>query len=161
MNIYHPYEVVTDTHECFHLKESELRERMHFTVSTIIPLLFILLGWFILQQLGRNIPMGWNYLLVAVILFVSVYLFLRPFTTAITLTPLKIIITKKAGTLKIVSIEGNKIREIKLIRGRNTGVSTIELYTISNKKYKLVQNINTEAAFVIQQKLQDMLKFHN
>jgi len=32
MNIYQPYEVLADTEDCLHLKETETRERIHFVV---------------------------------------------------------------------------------------------------------------------------------
>jgi len=32
MNIYQPYEVLADTEDCLHLKETETRERIHFVL---------------------------------------------------------------------------------------------------------------------------------
>lgn len=81
MNIYHPYEVLADTDDCLHLKESESRERFQFITSRIIPIFLIMILWFILQQVGTNIPMGWVYVFTAIVLLTAGLLLFRSYIT--------------------------------------------------------------------------------
>ena len=104
MNIYHPYNVLVDDKDCFHLKESESNERPRFVRSTVMPIILIMLVWFILQQFGSMLPMGWNYGIVAVALLVGALLAFRQYVTEIKITAGKgifLVITSALGKKKI------------------------------------------------------------
>src|SRR5689334_6922463 len=95
MNIYHPYEVLADTNDCIHLKEPETRERMRLVVYRILPLFLLFFIWFVIQQIGDEIPMGWNYLIVGVAILVSVVLFLRSYVVEFKIANEKIFLIQK------------------------------------------------------------------
>ena len=90
MNIYLPYEVLADTEDCLHLKETEARERMHFVVYRGLPIFSLLFIWFIIQQIGKQIPIGWDYVLVALGIFVASILFFKSYITEIKIVEDKI-----------------------------------------------------------------------
>ena len=87
MNIYHPYDVLADTDDCLHIKESAVRERSQFLSARALPVLLILCVWFLLQQVGASIPMGWIYVLVFSTLLVAALLLFRSYTTELKIIP--------------------------------------------------------------------------
>src|ERR1044072_9223874 len=95
MNIYLPYEVLADAEDCLHLKETEVRERIHFVIYRVPPIFLLLFIWFFIQQLGKQIPMGWNYFLVALTVVVSAILFFRSYITEIKIAEDKVFLVQK------------------------------------------------------------------
>lgn len=87
MNIYHPYDVLADTDDCLHIKESGVRERAQFLSAKVLPILLILLVWFVLQQVGTSIPMGWIYAMVFAALILAGLLFFRSYVTELKIIP--------------------------------------------------------------------------
>lgn len=116
--MYDPYEVITDTPECLHLKESESRERPRFVRSKIIPLILIMFVWLVLQQIGSILPMGWNYTIIAVALLVAAMFAFRQSVTEIKITANKEIFLVLASALgnKKVTIPITNIKTVTLTR---------------------------------------------
>src|ERR1043165_8279913 len=83
MNVYHPYDSLTDTTECLHLKQNESRERLQFITLRVVPILLMLVVWYVLQRVGTMIPMGWNYTLIIITLIVALLLLSRTYTIEI------------------------------------------------------------------------------
>jgi len=81
MNIYQPYEVLADTEDCLHLKETETRERIHFVVFRVLPIFLLFLVWYIMQEIGTKIPTIWNYVLIVLAIIVSAILFFKTYIT--------------------------------------------------------------------------------
>lgn len=127
MNIYHPYEVLADTHECLHLKENESRERPRFVRSKVVPILLVMLVWLVLQQVGALLPMGWNYSLIAVALLLAAIFAFRQYITEIRIINKKeifLVITSAFGNKK-VTIPRENIKAISLARKREKIKETI------------------------------------
>ena len=165
MNIYHPYEVLADTNECLHLKESESRERFHFVVSRVIPIFLIMFMWFVLQQVGTSLPMGWNYILVAVTLLLSGLLLLRSYITELKIVQHKelFIVQKTIFGTKEKNISRNDIKSITLLRKRGKSSGAFFIVNIKPNKSMLLVSIPSSIVDehhlkLIKERLEDLLR---
>src|SRR3954453_7105577 len=137
MNIYLPYEVLADTEDCLHLKETEVRERMHFVVYRVLPIFLLLFIWFVIQQIGKQIPTGWNYVLVALGLFVSAILFFKSYITEIKIAEDKIFLVQKTfNQSKEITIPLDDVKRITFKRRKGNAFFT--LHTRNGKSYLLL-----------------------
>jgi hypothetical protein len=137
MNIYLPYEVLADTEDCLHLKETEVRERMHFVLYRVLPIFLLLFIWFVIQQIGKQIPMGWDYFLVALGLFVSAILFFKSYITEIKIAEDKIFLVQKTvNSSKEITIPLYDVERITFKRRKGNAFFT--LHTSDGKSYLLL-----------------------
>jgi hypothetical protein len=164
MNIYQPYEMLADTDDCLHLKETEVRERMHLVMFRVLPIFLLLFIWFVIQQIGRNIPMGWNYSLIAIAIFSTVILFFRSYITEIKIADGKIFMVQKTVSgSKEITIPINDVEKIILRRkkGRAPG-AFFTLQTKSKKNYSLLNipgfYVDEHHIALVRERLEQMLK---
>jgi hypothetical protein len=140
MNIYQPYEALADTEDCLHLKETEVRERMHFVVYRVLPIFLLLFIWLVIQQIGTHIPMGWNYFLIALAIFTTAILFFKSYITEIKIADDKIFLVQKTvNRSKEVTIPLNDVKRItfKRRKGKSAG-AFFTLHTKNGKSYLLL-----------------------
>jgi hypothetical protein len=163
MNIYHPYEVFADTEECLHLKETEVRERIHFIIFRVLPLFILFFMWFIVQETSATIPMGWNYLNVAAAVLVSAVLLFHTYITEIKITGEKIFMVQKTvNGSKEVIIALHDVDKITFKRRRGKVRSAFfTLHTKKGKSYLLlsIPHFYTDAhrTKLIRERLQQMM----
>ena len=140
MNIYQPYEVLADRDDCLHLIETDARERIHLTVFRILPIFMLLLVWFILQQIGPQIPMGWNYLIIAATVSGTAFLFFKSYVTEIKITAGEVYLLKKTiKGPKEVTIPVSDVDRITFKRtGGKTAGAIFFLHTKTKKNYPLL-----------------------
>jgi len=137
MNIYLPYEVLADTEDCLHLKETEVRERMHFVVYRVLPIFLLLFIWFVIQEIGKQIPTGWDYVLVALGIFVSAILFFKSYITEIKIAEDKIFLVQKTfNQSKEITIPLDDVKRITFKRRKGNAFFT--LHTRNGKSYLLL-----------------------
>jgi hypothetical protein len=137
MNIYLPYEVLADTEDCLHLKETEVRERMHFVVYRVLPIFLLLFIWFVIQEIGKQIPAGWDYVLVALGIFVSAILFFKSYITEIKIAEDKIFLVQKTfNQSKEITIPLDDVKRITFKRRKGNAFFT--LHTRNGKSYLLL-----------------------
>lgn len=165
MNIYHPYDVLADTADCLHLKESENRERVHFATFRILPIFMLFFMWFVLQQVGSQIPMGWNYILIGIALLVTALLFFKTYITEIKIIPGKEIffIQKTVGGTKEVTISVGNIQSITLMRRKGKSIGAFfTLHTKTKKSYLLLSipgaYVDEHHISLLRERLQDVLQ---
>ena len=144
MNIYHPYEVLADTDNCLHLKETEVRERAQFISSRVLPIFLILFMWFLLQQVGASIPMGWIYVIVFATLIAAGFLLFRSYITELKIIPGKEIfyIQKSIIGVKEKRIAISDVKTLKLKRKKGV------LFTVHTKKDHKYLLLAIPASFV-------------
>ncbi|HXL56193.1 MAG TPA: hypothetical protein VN958_08055 [Chitinophagaceae bacterium] len=164
MNIYLPYEVLADTEDCLHLKETEVRERMHFVVYRVLPIFLLLFIWFVIQQIGSRIPMGWNYFLVALGIFTTAILFFKSYITEIKITDYKIFLAQQTvnGT-KEVTIPLSNVEKITFKRRKGKAVGAFfTLHTKTGKSYLLLSiprfYADEHHIQLVRERLKDMLQ---
>ena len=140
MNIYQPYEVLSDTEDCLHLKETETRERMHFVVFRVLPIFILFFMWYIIQQLGTKLPQGWSFALIALAIIASGILFFKTYITEIKVTAEKIFFVQKTvNGLREVSIPLHDVDKITFKRRRGKSVGAFfTLRTKTGKSYLLI-----------------------
>jgi len=140
MNIYQPYEVLADTEDCLHLKETETRERIHFVIFRMFPIFLLFFSWYILQQVGTKIPMTWDYLLIAIIIIFAGILFFKTYITEIKIAEDKIFfIQKTVNGSKEVSIPLSDVEKITIKRKRGKTIGAFfTLHTRKGKSYLLL-----------------------
>src|SRR4051794_13639164 len=140
MNIYLPYEALADTEDCLHLKETEVRERMHFVVYRVLPIFLLLFIWFVIQQIGKQIPVGWDYFLIGLGIFVSAILFFKSYITEIKITEDKIFLVQKTvNGSKEITIPLNDVRRITFKRRNGKSIGAFfTLHTRNGKSYLLL-----------------------
>lgn len=165
MNIYHPYDVLADTDECLHLKETESRESIHFLISRILPIFMLMFMWFLLQQVGASIPVGWIYVLIAGTLFVVALLLSRSYITEIKIMQGReiFIVVKTIFGTREKTIDVKNIKKVLLVRkSRKHGNVQIVVQTLSKKSYTL---LNIPARYVdehhlrlIKERIEDLLQ---
>src|SRR5947208_1349362 len=137
MNIYLPYEVLADTEDCLHLKETDARERMHFVLYRVLPIFLLLFIWFIIQQIGKQIPIGWDYFLVAFGIFVAGILFFKSYITEIKIAEDKIFLVQKTiNSSKEITILLYDVERITFRRRKGNAFFT--LHTRNGKSYLLL-----------------------
>jgi len=140
MNIYQPYEVLADTEDCLHLKETETRERIHFVVFRVLPIFLLFLVWYIMQEIGTKIPTIWNYVFIVLAIIVSAILFFKTYITEIKIAQEKIFfIQKTVNGSKEVTIPLEEVEKItfKKRRGRSIG-AFFTLHVKKGKSYLLL-----------------------
>jgi len=167
MNIYHPYEVLADTNECLHLKESESRERYQFIITRVVPVFLILFIWFFLQQVGASIPMGWNYVLIALTLFVAGLLYMRSYITELKIVQHKeiFIVQKTIFGTKEKNINRSDINNIRFFRRR--GKSGAAFFIMNIKPGKSILLLSIPSSYtdehqlkLIKERLEDLLQIN-
>ena len=163
MNIYQPYEALADTEDCLHLKETETRERIHFVIYRVLPIFLLFFLWFFMQQAGSQIPMGWNYVLVALIVIICATLFLKSYITEIKITADKIFLVQKTvNGSKEISVPLNEVDKItfKRRRGKAKG-AFFTLHTTKGKSYLILSipgfYADEHHTKLIRERLQQML----
>src|SRR5437763_1899221 len=140
MNIYLPYEILADTEDCLHLKETEVRERMHFVLYRVLPIFLLLFIWFVIQQIGKQIPKGWDYFIVALGIFVSAILFFKSYITEVKIADDKIFLVQKTvnGSNEI-TIPLNDVERITFKQRKGKAVGAFfTLHTRNGKSYLLL-----------------------
>ena len=138
MNIYQPYDELADTADTLHLKLSDVRERMLFTVYRGLPLALFLMVWFIVQQLAMQIPMGFNYLLILLAAAGIVLLFVRPYVTELKITEGSIFMVKKTVTgTKEINIAASEILGATLL-DKKTGRGGTKFILLTKTKQHIV-----------------------
>jgi hypothetical protein len=138
MNIYQPYDELADTADTLHLKLSDVREGMLFTVHRGLPLALFLMVWFIVQQLAMQIPMGFNYLLILLAAAGIVLLFVRPYVTELKITGGSIFMVKKTVTgTREVNIAASEIAGATLL-DKKTGRGGIKFILLTKTKQHIV-----------------------
>ena len=146
MNIYSPYNVVADAAETLHLKKSKLQEDSYFIKARVLPIALALLVWFVLQQVGSQIPMAWNYTIAAIVLLFAAMLSIRKNISEIKIEAGKeILLTQKTiiGT-KQVSIQQPGIENIILAYSKSTAGGAIFILKTKSKKTYLFLHIIPE-----------------
>lgn len=162
MNIYHPYIVVTDTEDELHLQQRESRVNIHFAVSRVIPLFIILFVWFVLQQVGSSLPMGWIYTFIIAALAIAGVLFLRPLIKEV-----KIIKSKELGLkqqsffgVKEKIIKASDIKEVLVLHNAKSRSACISVELSSGKSVfllKLPYANNADNIVLVKEHLQRLL----
>jgi|SRR6266496_3544179 energy-coupling factor transporter transmembrane protein EcfT len=164
MNIYLPYEVLADTEDCLHLKETEVRERMHFVVYRVLPIFLLLFIWFVIQQIGAKIPMGWNYFLIGFAILTTALLFFKSYITEIKIAEDKIFLVQKTvNGSKEISIPLNDVERITFKRRKGKSVGAFFTLHTKNKKSYLLLSIPSFYADehhikLVRERLQQMLQ---
>ncbi len=140
MNIFQPYELLADAPECLHLKETAFRERMHFIVFRVFPILMLLFVWFIIFHNQSHIPMGWNYLIIFSGIHVTAILFFRSYITEIKITGSEIYIVRKTVSgVKEITISIHDVEKITFRRRRGKAVGAFfVLQTKTKESYSLL-----------------------
>lgn len=160
MNIYHPYEVLADTGDCLHLKETEVRERSQFISSRVLPVFLILFMWFLLQQVGASIPMGWIYVMVFATLIAAGFLFFRSYITELKIIPGKEIFYVQKS---IIGIKEKRIAitDVKALNLERKKAVLFTVHTKNDHKYLLlvipVSFIDEHHVKLIAQRFQELL----
>lgn len=141
MNIYHPYDTLKDTEDCLHLKESDSRERLHFITLRVVPILLMLIVWYVLQQVATLIPMGWNYFLIAITLLFAFLLLIRTYTTEVKILKQKevFLVLKTILGTKEIKIEMLQVEKLFMIRRKmKPGSVSFVIQTRSKKSFLLL-----------------------
>jgi hypothetical protein len=141
MNIYQPYEELVDKPDVLHLKLSDARERMLFVVYRAVPIGLILMMWFVLQQVGREIPMGFDYIYIAISFIAAGLLFFRSYITEIKIAGGNIFMVQKNITgAKEVNIPIQQADYITLhVRRGKGGATKFILHTKTKQRFTLLR----------------------
>ena len=164
MNVYHPYDTLIDNAECLHLKQNESRERLQFITLRVVPILLMLVVWYILQRVGTLIPMNWNYVLIIVTLIVAFLLLFRTYTTEIKIIKNKeiFLVLKTVFGTKEKKIGIDQIQKVSIIRksGKSGDVSFV-MNVKPNKSYLLLSipplAFDVHHLKLIKERLEDLL----
>jgi hypothetical protein len=167
MNVYHPYDTLIDNTECLHLKQNESRERLQFITLRVVPILLMLVVWYVLQRVGSVIPMNWNYVLIIVTLIVAFLLLFRSYTTEIKIIKNKeiFLVLKTVFGTKEKTIVVNQIKKISMIRksGKSSDISFV-LNVKPNKSYLLLNipplAFDAHHLRLIKERFEDLLAMH-
>lgn len=165
MNIYHPYDVIADNKDCLHLKESETRERIDFVMRRVLPIFLLFFTWFLLQQLGAQMPTNANIAIVVSMLIIAAVLFFRSNITEIKIIDgqeiwfvEKTISGSKEQTIAVADIE-------KIVLRRRKGKAVGAFFRLYTKPGKACWIIRIPAIYLdqhhvplIKERLQDMLR---
>lgn len=167
MNIYQPYEVIADTNDCLHLKESEPRERFHFLVLRVLPIFILLFTWFFLQQLGHELPLWFDFLLVAFVIGFTALLFFRSYITEIKILNGKEIfmVQKSMAGNKELTVEATGIEKIVLKRRKRKAKGAYFKLSTKTKRSYWIINIpmlyaDEHHVSLIKERLNDMLQLN-
>lgn len=167
MNIYQPYEVIADTNDCLHLKESEPRERFHFLVLRVLPIFILLFAWFFLQQLGQELPLWFDFLLVVFVIGFTALLFFRSYITEIKiLNGKEIFMVQKSITgNNELTIEAIDIEKIVLKRRKRKAKGAFfKLCTKTHRSYWIINipmlYVDEHHVILIKERLSDMLRIN-
>jgi len=163
MNIYQPYEELADTPDTLHLKLSDARERMLFVVFRAVPIAIFLLVWYILQESATQVPMGFNYLYLAVSGILIFILFFRSYITEVKIAAGNIFMVQKTITgVKEINVAIKDVDHVNLHvrRGKGGGTKFI-LHTKNKKRYTLLRIplllMNEKNTTLIKETLQHLL----
>lgn len=163
MNIYHPYEVLADNEDCLHLKETDTRERIQFTLYRVLPIFLLFFLWFVMQQVGSAIPMGWNYFIIGLVLVISGMLLFRSYISEIKITAEKIFLVRKTvNGEKEINIPLEDVEKITFSgrRGKTHG-AFFTLHTTDGKSFLILTiprlYVDQHHLRLVRERLQDML----
>ena len=164
MHIYQPYEVIADSDDCLHLKETEARERFYFVVYRALPVFMLFMLWFVLQQVGAYIPMGWNYVLAIVCLLLAGRLLLKTYVPEIKIIRNKevFLLRKTFNGTKELTVDKADITGVQLHyhRGRKSRV-VFSLATVKGKSFDMLvipaPFLDDNHVRLIRERLEDLL----
>ena len=141
MNIYQPYEELADTPDTLHLKLSDARERMMFLVYRAVPIALFFMVWYILQEAGSQIPMGFNYLFIALSCAFIFLLLFRSYITELKIAAGNIFMVQKGLTgVKEINVPVKDIDKVILSvrRGKGGGAKFI-LVTKNKRRFTIIR----------------------
>ncbi len=141
MNIYQPYEELADTPDTLHLKLSDARERMLFVVFRAIPIGLFLMMWYVLQQSGQQIPMGFNYVYVLVTVVLVLLLFFKSYITEVKIAAGNIFMVQKniTGTKNLnIPVQDADYVALRVRRGKGGGTKFI-LHTKQKQRFTMLR----------------------
>jgi len=165
VNIYHPYDVIADNEDCLHLKESESRERVDFVMRRVLPIFLLFFTWFLLQQVGSQMPAAASIAIVVSIFFVAGLLFLRPYITEIKIIDRQelwlVQKTFNGSAEKTIAVADIDKLVLRRRRGKVAG-AFFKLYTKSGKRYWIIRipavYLDQHHVPLIKERLQSMLR---
>lgn len=165
MHIYQPYEVIADTEDCLHLKETEARERYYFTVFRVLPVFLLFFLWFVLQQVGTLLPMGWNYSIAGVCIIIAGKLLLKTYIPEIKILRSRevFLLQKTFNGTKERTIQAADIAGITLKSNNRRKQNVVfVLRTIAGKSYELLiitkPYTDDNHTRLIRERLEDLLQ---
>ncbi len=141
MNIYQPYEQLVDTPDVLHLKITDARERILFVVYRAVPIGLFLMMWYVLQQVGDQIPMGFNYLYIGLSAVVILALFFKSYISEIKIAGGNIFMVQKtiAGAKEVnIPIQDADHITLHVRRGKGGGAKFI-LHTKKKQRFTLLR----------------------
>ena len=125
--------------DALHLKISDARERILFTIYRAVPIAVLLLVWFVLQQVGSLIPMGFNYLLILIAVAAVVLLLFRSYISEIKIAAGNIFLVQKTFTgVRELNIPVTDAQQIVVDGNLGGGVKFI-LATKARRRFTLLQ----------------------
>jgi hypothetical protein len=138
MKIFQPYEELADTLDTLHLKLSDARERMLFTLFRVAPIAIFLFVWLVLQQVAQRIPMGFNYLFILIVAASIIFLLFRSYITEIKIAAGNVFLVQKTITgTREVNIPSKEVGHVILRKGKAGGVEFI-LFTKTKQRFTLL-----------------------
>lgn len=140
MNIWHPYEELADTPDTLHLKLSDARERILFTVFRVAPIAIFFMVWYALQQVAMQTPMGFNYLFILIAAASVIFLLFRSYITEIKIAAGNIFMVEKTVTgTRQLNIPVQEASHVVMVenKGRDGGVKFI-LHTKAKQRFLLL-----------------------
>jgi len=140
MNIYKPYEELADTADTLHLKLSDPRERILFVLYRGVPIGLFLLVWYVLQEEGSRIPMGFIYVYLLISAVLIGLLFFKSYITEIKIAAGNIFMVQKTLTgVKEINIPVQDADYINLHvrRGKGGGAKFI-LHTKKKRRFTIL-----------------------
>jgi len=124
--------------DTLHLKLSDARERILFTIYRAVPIAVLLLVWFVLQQVGSLIPMGFNYLLILIAVAAVVLLLFRSYISEIKIAAGNIFLVQKTFTgVRELNIPVTDAQQIVVDGNLGGGVKFI-LATKARRRFTLL-----------------------
>jgi hypothetical protein len=113
---------------------------MLFVMYRAVPIGLFLLVWYILQQAGTQIPMGFNYVFIVVSAIVIFSLFFRPYITEIKIAAGNIFMVQKGLTgVKEINIPVQDTDHIILNIGKGRGGAKFILYTKKKQRFTILR----------------------
>jgi hypothetical protein len=109
-------------------------------VYRVLPLFLLFFMWFIIQQTGDEMPMGWNYLLITMAILISAILFFHSYVVEFKIADEKIFLVQKTvNGAKEITIPLNEVEKIMLKRrkGKRHG-AFFAIHTRKGKSYEIL-----------------------
>lgn len=112
-----------------------------FVVFRAIPIAIILMMWFVLQQVGSEVPMGFNYIYVLVTVILAAVLFFRSYITEIKIAAGNIFMVQKTlfGAREVnIPVQYADHIALHVRRGKGGGAKFI-LHTKKNQRFTMIR----------------------